>query len=99
MVPIVIGVLATAFKTLEKIMEVFKIGRWIEILQSTALLRSVRILGRVLKAASWHWWENLAIHKRIATLCAEKETVDDKISGYYKLAQRDCFGFMAYQPL
>ena len=48
-VPIVIGVLSTITKGLLKGLEDLEIGGWIETIQTTALLRTARILRRVLE--------------------------------------------------
>ena len=71
-IPVVIGALQTIPKGLGKGLEDLEIREQIETIQATALLRSARILRRVLdtrgdflylklhwKAISWHWCENL----------------------------------------
>ena len=47
-VPIVIGALGTITKGLLKGMEDLEVGEWVETIQTTALLRTARILRRVL---------------------------------------------------
>ena len=49
MIPIVVGVLGTVPKSLERRLEELKIKRRIETIQTTALLRLNRILRRVLE--------------------------------------------------
>ena len=48
-IPVVIGVIGTIPKGLERELEELKIGGGIETIQTTALLRSARILRRVLE--------------------------------------------------
>ena len=48
-VPIVIGVLGTITKGLLKGLEDSEVGRWVETIQTTTLLRTARILRRVLE--------------------------------------------------
>ena len=48
-VPVVVGALGTGFKSLEKGLEEIKIKGKIETIKTTALLRSARILRRVLE--------------------------------------------------
>ena len=48
-VPIVIGVLGTVTKGLLKGLEDLEIGGWVETIQMTALLKTARILRRVLE--------------------------------------------------
>ena len=48
-VPIVIGVLGTVSKGLLKGLEDLDFGGWVETIQTTALLRTARILRRVLE--------------------------------------------------
>ena len=48
-VSIVIGVLGTVTKGLLKGLEDLEIGGWVETIQTTALLRTARILRRVLE--------------------------------------------------
>ena len=48
-VPIVIGALGTITKGLLKGLEDLEVGRWVETIQTTALLRTARILRRVLE--------------------------------------------------
>ena len=50
MIPIVIGVLGTVLKGLERSLEEFEIREWSETFLTTALLRSTKILRRVLGA-------------------------------------------------
>ena len=70
--PIVIGALGIITKGLLKDLEDLEIGRRVETIQTTALLRTARILRRVLetwgdllslklhwKTISWHWCEKL----------------------------------------
>ena len=47
-IPIIIGALRVVAKTLESGLDEFEIGRGIETIQNTGLLRSARILRRVL---------------------------------------------------
>ena len=47
MIPIVIGALGTVLKGLERELEEFDIGARIETIQTTALLKSARILRNV----------------------------------------------------
>ena len=67
-VPIVIGALGTIAKGLLKGLEDLEVGGRVETIQTTALLRTARILRRVLetwgdllslklqwKTISWHW--------------------------------------------
>ena len=69
-VPIVIGALGTITKELLKGVEDTEVGGRVETIQTTALLRTARILRRVLetwgdlvslklqwKTISWHWCE------------------------------------------
>ena len=49
LLPIVIGTLGMTHKGLEREQELFEIRRWLESIQTTALLRSARILRRVLE--------------------------------------------------
>ena len=71
-VPIVNGALGTITKGLLKGLEDLEVGRRVETIQTTALLRTARILRRVLetwgdllslklqwKTISWHWCEKL----------------------------------------
>ena len=71
-VPIVIGALGTITKGLLKGLEDLEVGRRVETIQTTALLRTARILRWVLetwgdllslklqwKTISWHWCEKL----------------------------------------
>ena len=53
-VPIVIGALGTVTKGLLKGLEDLEVGGWVETIQMTALLRTARILRRVLKTCC-HW--------------------------------------------
>ena len=53
-VPIVVGALGTITKGLLKGLEDLEVGRRVENIQTTALLRTARILRRVLET-----WENL----------------------------------------
>ena len=48
-IPIIIGVLDTVTKQLPQKLENLQIGGWVEIIQTTAWLRSARILKRVLE--------------------------------------------------
>ena len=48
-VPIVIGAFATVTKGLLKKLEDMEVGGWVETIQTTALLRTARILRRVLE--------------------------------------------------
>ena len=48
-VPIVISAFGTTTKGLLKGLEDFEVGGWVETIQVTALLRTVRILRRVLE--------------------------------------------------
>ena len=47
--PIVIGAFGTITKGLLKDLEDLEVGRWVETIQMTALLRTARILSRVLE--------------------------------------------------
>ena len=47
-IPIVIGAFGTVTKELLKGLEDVEIGRWVETIQTTALLRTARILRKVL---------------------------------------------------
>ena len=71
-VPIVIGALGTITRGLFKGLEDLEVGGRVEIIQTTALLRTARILRRVLetwgdllslkfqwKTISWHWREKI----------------------------------------
>ena len=71
-VPIVIGALGTITKGLLKGLKDLEIGGRVETIETTALLRTARILRRVLetwgdllslklqwKTISWHWCEKL----------------------------------------
>ena len=49
LVPIVIGAFGTITKGLLKGLEDLEVGRWVEAIQMTALLRTARILRRVLE--------------------------------------------------
>ena len=51
--PIVVGALGTVAKRLKKGLEQIEISGRIEIIQTTALLRSARILSRVLKTCCY----------------------------------------------
>ena len=72
----VIGTLGTATKELLKGLEDLEIRVWVETIQTTTLLRTARILARVLenwgdllslklqwKTISWHWCEKLSKSK------------------------------------
>ena len=48
-IPIVIGAFGTVTKGLLKELEDLEVGEWVETIQTTALLRTARILKRVLK--------------------------------------------------
>ena len=48
-IPIVIGAFSTITKRLFKGLEDFEVGGWVETIQTTALLRTARILRRVLE--------------------------------------------------
>ena len=48
-VPIMIGALGTIAKGLLKGLEDLEVGGWVETIQTTALLRTTRILKRVLE--------------------------------------------------
>ena len=71
-IPVVIGAFATVSKGLLKGLEDFEVGGWVETIQTTTLLRTARILRRVLetwedllspnlqwKTISWRWYEKL----------------------------------------
>ena len=71
-VPIVIGAFGTITKGLLKGLEDLEVGGRVETIQTTALLRTARILRRVLEiwgdlmslklqwnTISWHWCEKL----------------------------------------
>ena len=71
-VPIVIGALGTIIKWLSKGLEDLEVGGQVETIQTTALLRTARIMRRVLetwgdllslklqrKTISLHWFEKL----------------------------------------
>ena len=53
-IPIVVGALGTIIKGLVKGLEDLEIRGWLETIQTTALLRSARILRRILET-----WEDL----------------------------------------
>ena len=55
-IPIVIGAFGTVTKGLLKGLEDLEVGGWVETIQTTALLRTVRILRRVLET-----WGNLLL--------------------------------------
>ena len=55
--PIVISALSTVTKRLVQILEVLEIMERVETVQTTALLRSARILRRVLET----WWDLLSL--------------------------------------
>ena len=56
-VPIVIGVLGTVTKGILKGLEDLEVGGWVETIQTTALLRTARILRRILET----WGDLLSI--------------------------------------
>ena len=56
-IPIVIGTLGTVTKGLIQGLEDLEIRGWVETIQTTALLRSARILGRVLETWEDFSWE------------------------------------------
>ena len=66
-IPIVIGAFGTVTKGLLKDLEDLEVGGRVETIQTTALLRTARILRRLLetwrnsseKNISWHWCEKL----------------------------------------
>ena len=71
-IPILIGAYGTVTKGLLKGLEDLEVGGWVETIQTTALLKTARILRRVLKTwedllspnlqwktISVSWWENL----------------------------------------
>ena len=57
-VPIVIGAFGTVSKWLLKGLEDLEIGGWVETTQTTALLKTARILRRVLET----WWNLLSLN-------------------------------------
>ena len=63
-VPIVIGALGTITKGLLKCLEDLEVGRWVETIQMTALLRTARILRWVLKT----WGDLLSLRNHQITL-------------------------------
>ena len=76
-VPVVIGALGTITKGLLKGLEVLEVGGRVETIQTTTLLRTARILRRVLetwgdllslklqwKTISWHWCEKRRRRRR-----------------------------------
>ena len=62
--PIVIGILRKVARGLVGGQENFEIGGWAEIIQTTALLKSARILGRVLEA----WGDLLSLRLQWKTI-------------------------------
>ena len=63
-VPIVIGALGTITKGLLKGLEHLKVGRWVETIQMTALLRTARIRRRVLET----WGDLLSLRLQWKTI-------------------------------
>ena len=63
-VPIVIGALGTITKRLSKGLEDLKIGERVETIQTTALLRTTRILRRVLET----WGDLLSLKLQWKTI-------------------------------
>ena len=63
-VPIVIGALGTITKGLLKGLEDLEVGRRVETIQTTALLRTARILRRVLKT----WGDSLSLRLQWKTI-------------------------------
>ena len=63
-VPIVIGALGTITKGLLKGLENFEVGGRVEIIQTTALLRTARILRRVLET----WGDLLSLKLQWETI-------------------------------
>ena len=57
-IPIVIGAFDTVTKGLLKELEDLQVGGWVETIQTTELLRTARILGRVLET----WEDLLSLH-------------------------------------
>ena len=63
-IPIVIGAFGTVTKRLLKGMEDLEVGGWVNTIQTTALLRTVRILGRVLEI----WGDLLSLKPQLKTI-------------------------------
>ena len=63
-VPIVIGALGTITKGLLKDLEDLEVGGWVETIQTTALLRTARILRRVLET----WGDLLSLKRQWKTI-------------------------------
>ena len=64
-VPIVIGALGTVTKGLLKGLDHLEVGGWVETIQTTALLRTARILRRVLET----WGDLLSLKLQWKTIC------------------------------
>ena len=63
-IPIVIGTFGTVTKGLLKGLEYLKVGGWVETIQTTALLKTARILRRVLET----WWDLLSLSLQWKTI-------------------------------
>ena len=63
-IPIVIGAFGTITKRLLKGLEDLEVGGQVETIQTTALLRTARILKRVLET----WWELLSLRLQWKTI-------------------------------
>ena len=65
-VPIVIGAFGTVTKGLLKVLEDLEVGDRVETIQTTALLKTVRILRRVLE--TWGDWLSLKLQWKTISL-------------------------------
>ena len=63
-IPIVIGAFGTVTKGLLKVLEDFEVGRRVETIQTTALLKTARILRRVLEI----WADLLSLNLQWKTI-------------------------------
>ena len=63
-VPIVIGALGTITKGLLKVLEDLEVGGWVDTIQTIALLRTARILRRVLET----WGDFLSLKLQWKTI-------------------------------
>ena len=66
-VPIVIGAFGTVTKVLLKGLEDLEVGGWVETIQTTALLKTARILRRVLE--TWGDLLSLKLQWKIISWC------------------------------
>ena len=74
-VPIVIGAFGTITKGLLKGLEDLEVGRWVETIQMTALLKTTRILRRVLE--TWGDLLSLKLQWKTISWCEKLSKVHD----------------------